>query len=255
MPTDLGFLDYVVEQAGLGAALTYKRLFGEYALYLDGKVVAFACDNSLLLKPSEAATWLAPDLPGRPPYPGAREYPVLDELLVEPGALRRILRATAEALPLPKPKPERAPAKKARPGAPNKTRPTDASVRAYLDAITDPARREDCERLCATMTRLSGEPAVMWGPGIVGFGRYHYRYESGREGDAPRIGFASRKSDLTLYTLCDFDGQPELLAKLGPHRIGKSCLNLKRLDDVDATVLDSLITGALREMARRYPPG
>lgn len=105
MPTDRSFLEYVVEQSGLEGALTFKRLFGEYALYLDGKVVAFACDNSLLLKPTEAGRLLAPDLPGRPPYPGAKDYPVLDELLDEPEALRRILRATADALPLPRPKP------------------------------------------------------------------------------------------------------------------------------------------------------
>lgn len=110
MPTDRSFLEYVVEQSGLESALSYKRLFGEYALYLDGKVVAFACDNSLLLKPSEAMK-LAPDLPARPPYPGAKDYPVLDELLDDPDALRRILRATADALPAPKPKsPRRAPA-------------------------------------------------------------------------------------------------------------------------------------------------
>jgi TfoX/Sxy family transcriptional regulator of competence genes len=110
MPTDRSFLDYVVEQSGLEGALTFKRLFGEYALYLDGKVVAFACDNSLLLKPSTAMPDVVSRLPGRPPYPGAKDYPVLDELLDEPDALRRILRSTADALPLPRPKP----AKKAR---------------------------------------------------------------------------------------------------------------------------------------------
>lgn len=113
MPTDRSFLDYVVEQSGLEGALTFKRLFGEYALYLDGKVVAFACDNSLLLKPTEAGHSLAPDLPGRPPYPGAKDYPVLDELLDEPDALRRILRATADALPPPRPKPAKPPGKPA----------------------------------------------------------------------------------------------------------------------------------------------
>lgn len=113
MPTDRSFLDYVVEQSGLEGALTFKRLFGEYALYLDGKVVAFACDNSLLLKPTDAGHLLAPDLPGRAPYPGAKDYPVLDELLDEPDALRRILRATADALPPPRPKPAKPPGKPA----------------------------------------------------------------------------------------------------------------------------------------------
>lgn len=138
---------------------------------------------------------------------------------------------------------------------PNKTQPTDASVRAYLDAIDDPARREDCEHVCAMMARLCGEPAVMWGPGIVGFGSYHYHYESGREGDAPRIGFASRKTDLTLYTLGDFEGQHELLAKLGRHKVGKSCLYLRRLADVDLAVLESIVEASIRAMDRRFPRG
>jgi TfoX/Sxy family transcriptional regulator of competence genes len=118
VPTDRSFLEFVVEQSGLEGALVFKRLFGEYALYLDGKVVAFACDNSLLLKPSPAATQLAPQLPGRPPYPGAKDYPVMDELLDEPEALRRLLLATAAALPPPKPKPagkQAKPRRKAKP--------------------------------------------------------------------------------------------------------------------------------------------
>ncbi|MCR6687366.1 TfoX/Sxy family protein [Pseudoxanthomonas sp.] len=81
MATDRDFVDYVSEQAGLGARLSSRRMFGEYAFYLDGKVVAFACDNSLFVKPSAAAGELAPDLPRRPPYPGAKDYPVADELL------------------------------------------------------------------------------------------------------------------------------------------------------------------------------
>lgn len=114
MATDRSFLDYVLEQSGLEGELGFQRLFGEYALYLDGKVVAFACDNSLLLKPSEAAARLAPDLPGRPPYRGAKDYPVLDELLDDPDRLRRVLRATADALPAPKPKSPRKSAVSAR---------------------------------------------------------------------------------------------------------------------------------------------
>ena len=137
--------------------------------------------------------------------------------------------------------------------APNKTQPTDASVQAYLDAIVDPVRRADCQRVCTMMSRLSGEPAVMWGPGIVGFGSYHYRYDSGREGDAPRIGFSSRKTDLTLYTLGDSEDQARLLARLGRHKVGKSCLYPKRLADVDLAVLEALVEASLRSMDRRYP--
>lgn len=119
MATDRDFLDYVLEQARLGERLTFKRMFGEYALYVDGKVVAFACDNSVFVKPSPAAAQLAPQLPGRPPYPGAKDYPVADELLDEPDALRRLLLATAEALPPVKPK---APRKPKAPPAPKGTR-------------------------------------------------------------------------------------------------------------------------------------
>ena len=112
MATDRIFVDYVTEQLGLGARLTHKKMFGEYALYLDDKVVAFACDNSLFIKPTEAATKLAPDLPQRPPYPGAKDYPVADELLDDGDELRRLIIATADALPAPKPKPKKT-AKKA----------------------------------------------------------------------------------------------------------------------------------------------
>lgn len=107
MPTDRDFVDYVTEQVGLADRLTYRKMFGEYALYLDGKVVGFACDNSLLVKPSNAATTLAPDLPQRPPYPGAKNYPVADELLDDADALRHLIVETAALMPLPKPKPPR----------------------------------------------------------------------------------------------------------------------------------------------------
>jgi TfoX/Sxy family transcriptional regulator of competence genes len=104
MATSRDFVDYVLEQAGLGERMDARRLFGEYALYLDGKVVAFACDDSLFVKPTEAAARRAPGLPQRPPYPGARPYPVADELLDDGDALRALLLETAERLPAPKPR-------------------------------------------------------------------------------------------------------------------------------------------------------
>ncbi len=110
MGTERSFVDYVTELAGLGSRLTHKKMFGEYALYLDGKVVAFACDNSLFIKPSKAVATLAPDLPQGPPYPGAKDYPIADELLDDPEALRRLIEETAALMPLPKPK--KAPAAK-----------------------------------------------------------------------------------------------------------------------------------------------
>ena len=102
MATDRIFVDYVMEQAGLGARLTMKRMFGEYAFYVDDKVVAFGCDNSLFLKPTAAAPRLVPHAPQRPPYPGAKDYPVIDELLDDGDALRIVLLATADELPAPK---------------------------------------------------------------------------------------------------------------------------------------------------------
>ncbi|MBD8897839.1 TfoX/Sxy family protein [Rhodanobacter sp. DHG33] len=104
MATDNDFIEYVSEQVALGDRLTHKKMFGEYALYVDGKVVAFACDNSLFVKPSAAAATLAPTLPQRPPYPGAKDYPVADELLDDSDAVRRLLLETAALMPLPKPR-------------------------------------------------------------------------------------------------------------------------------------------------------
>ena len=104
MATDRDFVDYVTEQVGLGGRLTRKKMFGEYALYLDGKVVAFACDNSLFVKPSQAVANLALDLPQRPPYPGAKDYPVADELLDDSDSIRRLIIETASLMPAPKPR-------------------------------------------------------------------------------------------------------------------------------------------------------
>lgn len=103
MGTDHDFIDYLAEQIDLGSRLSHRKMFGEYALYVDGKVVAFACDNSLFVKPSAAATGLAPALPQRPPYPGAKNYPVADELLDDSEAIRRLILQTAELMPPPKP--------------------------------------------------------------------------------------------------------------------------------------------------------
>ena len=102
MSTDRIFVDYVMEQAGLGSRLTMRRMFGEYAFYVDEKVVAFGCDNSLFLKPTAAAGKLVPHAPMRPPYPEAKDYPVIDELLDDGDALRIVLLATADELPAPK---------------------------------------------------------------------------------------------------------------------------------------------------------
>ncbi|WP_406064122.1 DUF1801 domain-containing protein [Micromonospora sp. NBC_00860] len=126
--------------------------------------------------------------------------------------------------------------------------PTAISVDDFLASNPDERRRADAGRLRAIMGELTGEPAVMWGPSIVGFGSYHYTYESGRSGDAPLVGFSPRKQHLVVYLTGG--GLEErygaLLGRLGPHRAGKGCLYLKRLDDVDESVLRQLIERTVR---------
>jgi hypothetical protein len=122
-----------------------------------------------------------------------------------------------------------------------KTARTDASVPAFLDAVADPRRREDALELCELMTEATGDAPAMWGAGIVGFGAYSYRYGTGREGVWPAVGFSPRKQALTIYLSEGFDGHAELLGRLGPHSIGKSCLYVKRLSDVDTDVLRQLV--------------
>ena len=131
----------------------------------------------------------------------------------------------------------------------NKTQATTADVEAFLAAIPDAARREDCLRIKALMEAATGAPARMWGPAIVGFGVYHYRYESGREGDWMVTGFSPRKNDLTLYIMPGFDRYEALMARLGKHKTGKSCLYLKRLADVDMAVLEELVRESVAAMA------
>lgn len=136
--------------------------------------------------------------------------------------------------------------------AENKTKPTDASVEEYLAAIEDEVRRSDCAALVTLMSELIGEPPQMWGSSIVGFGNYHYKYASGREGDACLCGFSSRKGDISVYLLAGGAEQEELLAKLGKHKMGKACLSIRRLSDVDAEVLAQLVIGSVAEIRRLY---
>jgi len=137
--------------------------------------------------------------------------------------------------------------------AENKTKATDVSVDDFIAAVADSSQRADAENIRAMMEKLSGEPAKMWGPSIVGFGSYHYRYESGREGDMCRIGFSPRKGQTVLYLIDGFEGHSELLARLGKHKTGKSCLYIKRLADVDPAVLEQLCHRSLAYMAEKYP--
>jgi Domain of unknown function (DU1801) len=135
----------------------------------------------------------------------------------------------------------------------NKTKATEISVNGYIATVADANQRADAEKIRAMMERLSGEPAKMWGPSIIGFGSYHYKYESGREGDMCRIGFSPRKGQTVLYLIDGFEGQPELMARLGKHKTGKSCLYVKKLADVDEAVLQELCARSLAYMAEKYP--
>ena len=126
-------------------------------------------------------------------------------------------------------------------------RPTGASVEEFLAAVPDERRREDARRLCAMMREITGEPPAMWGTSIIGFGTYHYRYASGREGDAPLAGFSPQRQHLAIYLIGEFEHRHRsTLARLGPHRTGKSCLYIKRLDDVEAGALRELIDRSVR---------
>ena len=127
-----------------------------------------------------------------------------------------------------------------------KTSRNEASVADYLAAVADPRRRADAQAVCALMVEVTGEQPTMWGGSIVGFGTFHYRYASGREGDWPAVGFSPRKQALTIYVSEGFEAYDDLLARLGPHSTGKSCLYVKRLADVDEDVLRSLVEGGYR---------
>lgn len=134
----------------------------------------------------------------------------------------------------------------------NKTKVTEASVDSYLQAIEDSSRREDCKSLARLMTDATGYQPRMWGTSIVGFGSYHYKYESGREGDACLTGFSSRKTDITVYLVKDFPGQQQLLSKLGKYKAGKGCIYIRKLSDVDLEILAGLVAGAAAERKRLY---
>jgi hypothetical protein len=126
-------------------------------------------------------------------------------------------------------------------------------VGAFLAAIADPGRRADCEALAAMMARLTGQPPRMWGASIVGFGRHRYQYDSGRAGEWFASGFAPRKGDLTIYLVAHAERFPEILGRLGKHKIGKACLYVKRLADIDGAVLEELLTRTIAWVRATYP--
>jgi hypothetical protein len=137
--------------------------------------------------------------------------------------------------------------------ADNKTKPTELGVAAFIDAITDPTKRADAKTLVQLMQDAAGEKPKMWGPSIIGFGSYHYRYNSGREGDMPLIGFSPRKTATVLYNMIGSSDSKVLLAKLGKHTTGKGCLYIKKLADVDQQVLEAMVVKSLAALRARNP--
>ena len=136
--------------------------------------------------------------------------------------------------------------------AENTTQVTEVDPATFIASVEHPTRRTDAEYLLAMMRRVTGCEPQMWGPSIVGFGRYHYRYESGREGDFMITGFSPRKANLVVYVLPGYDDISDDLAELGKHKIGKSCLYINKLADVDLTVLERIVTEGVARMRRDY---
>ncbi len=134
-----------------------------------------------------------------------------------------------------------------------KTRPTDASVEAFLDAVDDERRRSDARVVAGMMAEITGSTGVMWGSSIVGFGTYRYRYASGREGTFFETGFSPRKRALTLYVMAGFSEYEDLLSGLGRHTTGKSCLYVRRVADVDLGVLRDLLARSVDYVRAKYP--
>ena len=137
--------------------------------------------------------------------------------------------------------------------AQTKTKPTGVSVDAYLASRASPGQLADCKAIMAICKRVTKERPKMWGPSIVGFGSYHYKYESGHEGDSALAAFAVRGNDIVVYIAPEFEGRDDLLAKLGKHKTGKVCVYIRRLADVDPKVLETLVAKSVASTKRRYP--
>jgi hypothetical protein len=136
--------------------------------------------------------------------------------------------------------------------AENKTKPTKLSVSTFIEALADPTRRADAKVLVKLMQSATGEKPKMWGPSIIGFGSYHYKYDSGREGDMPLISFSPRKAATVLYNMTGFSGSEALRAKLGKHAAAKGCLHIKKLTEIDQEVLETLVVKSVGAMRARH---
>src|SRR5580704_325242 len=132
-----------------------------------------------------------------------------------------------------------------------KTKPNEVSVAGFL-AKTDDDTRKDCYTLVALMEKITGEKAKMWGPAIVGFGQYHYKYASGHEGDICKVGFSPRKGNLSLYVLAGAEGQSALLAGLGKHKAGKGCLYIKKVSDINLEVMETMMKNTMKYLENKF---
>jgi hypothetical protein len=137
--------------------------------------------------------------------------------------------------------------------AQNKTRPSQQAAEDFIAAVENPQRQADSHELLALMSEVTGEKATMWGPSLIGFGQYHYKYASGREGDFFLTGFSPRKQSMTIYIMPGFDFAPDLMASLGKYKTGKSCLYISKLDDVDRDILKQLVEASVAYMREKYP--
>ena len=133
-----------------------------------------------------------------------------------------------------------------------KTKPRDVSVDDFIDSVENETRRQDAQSLCELMKTITGDTPVMWGPSIIGFGQYHYRYDSGHEGDAMLVGFSPRKANLVLYVLGSLDDEDPLLEKLGKYKRGKACLYITRLQNIDQSVLKKIIKKSYQQTKKRW---
>src|SRR6266513_3509343 len=137
--------------------------------------------------------------------------------------------------------------------AENKTTPTKLSVAAFIDALPDQTRRADAKTLVKLMQSAAGEKAKMWGPSIIGFGSYHYKYESGHEGDAPLVGFSPRKAKISLYFATGDTEREETLKRFGKYTTGKSCVYINKVEDIDVDVLEEMIIQSIAFLQELYP--
>lgn len=136
--------------------------------------------------------------------------------------------------------------------AENKTKPTKESVSAFINGVENETRKRDAKTVLAMMKKITGEKPKMWGPSIIGFGEYHYKYESGREGDMLNVGFSPRKANLVLYVMGSIAEDDPLRSKLGKYKTGKACLYVNKLDDIDLAVLEKIIAKSYKATIAKY---